>query len=318
MSGGLFKPLAAAATEYRTWATDPRPRMPIGYPIFDSRTNGGAARGEVILFQARSQVGKTTFALNVIENLGGEHCCIFFSLEMNARYLVPRLAAMHTGVPTSEIEMAFRTTGDHLSIIQTIKDFPFLAVPDKPAMSLREMKQVVEEAEEKFGRPVDFIVVDFLELIGGANSLSTVDKIDGLTRKFKDLVRELNVVGMLLHQVGRESGGTGADVLDITSSRYGGEVSADYVLGAYRPCLARGISTEEYEKSQWWYYLQFLKTRGGSGLHPEGLLHQFHPETMRITPWPTVQERFEHMYTQGTRMAAGEPDHNDQRARVGA
>lgn len=309
----LLKTLAEAASEYRTWATDPRPRMGIGYPIFDARTNGGAARGEVILFQARSQVGKTTFGLNVVNNLGAEHAAVIFSLEMNARYLVPRLAAMHTGTPTSEIEMSFRNQGDHQAIIETLQAFPMLAVPDKPAMSLKEMQTTLLEAQDRFGQRIDFVMIDFLELIGGTNALSTVDKIDGLTRKVKDFARLNDLVVMLLHQVGRDSGGAGAEPLDITSSRYGGEVSADYVLGAYRPALRKGITQQEYMAERWWYYLQFLKTRGGSELHPEGMLHQFDPETMKISEWSQAAATDPALfYTQGQYAAAGEPEHQEQ------
>lgn len=281
----LLKPLVDAANEYKVWASDPTPRLGIGYPIMDSRTNGGAAKGEVILFQARSQVGKTTFALNVLNNIGGDHGALFFSLEMNARYLVPRLAAMHTNTPTSVIEAEMRSGVYSQAIAQTIQDFPFLALPDKPAMTIKEMHETIEEAEQRFGRKVEVVAIDFLELIGGAPSLSTVDKIDGLTRKIKDFARTHDVVVLLLHQVGRDSGGAGAEPLDLTSSRYGGEVSADYVLGAYRPCLRKGITQDQFLTERWHYYIQFLKTRGGSELHPEGLLHSMNPETMRIAEW---------------------------------
>lgn len=288
----LLKTFAESAAEFRQWATDPRPRMGIGYSIFDSRTNGGAARGEVILFQARSQVGKTTFALNVVNNLGPDAVCVFASLEMNARYLVPRLAAIHTDSSTTEVENAFRNFGDHPAILQTVMDFPYFAVPDKPAMSLRDMTAVLDEATQRFGRRPDLLIIDFLELIGGAAALSTVDKIDMLTRRVKDLARDRDLVVLLLHQVGRGAGETGAVPLDITSSRYGGEVSADYVLSAFRPCLRAGITQDEFLRERSWYYLQFLKSRGGSELHPEGLLHRFDPDTMRITEWTPEQIGF--------------------------
>jgi replicative DNA helicase len=289
----FFKPLAEIATDYKRWATDPNPRVPTGYPIMDGRTNGGAAYGEVILFTCRSQVGKTTFALNVINN-NVERPAVFFSLEMNGRYLIPRLAAMHTGTPTDQIEREMIDSGSSPAVVKTVNDFRRLSIVDKPAMSLKEMGQAMGEAQERFGQRVQIVVIDFLELMGGVASLSALDKIDGLTRKIKDFSREWDVVTVLLHQVGRGEGDSGDKPLDLTSGRYGGEVSADYVLGAYRPCLRRGITQDQYLEERWHFYVQFLKTRGGSEIHPQGELHMFDPHSMRISwPYPPTPFSFE-------------------------
>ena len=48
-----------------------------------------------------------------------------------------------------------------------------------------------------------------------------------------------------------------------------------------------GITQEEYLSSVSDLRLQFLKTRGGSEIHPEGISHYLNPRTMRIS------ERFE-------------------------
>jgi KaiC/GvpD/RAD55 family RecA-like ATPase len=288
----FYKPLSTVATEYLAWATDPNPRVPTGYPILDSRTNGGAAYGEVVLFNCRSQVGKTTFGLNVIANNIGRPC-VFFSLEMHGRYLIPRLAAIHTGTPTEDIERQMRATGRSPEVERTVNEFGRLAIIDKPAMTLKEMGQALEEVQQTWGQRVELVVIDFLELMGGIPSLNKVEKIDDLTQKIKNFARQYDVVVLLLHQVSRTEGGGGELPLDITSGRYGGEVSADYVLGAFRPCLRKGISQEEYLHDRWLFFVQFLKTRGGSEIHPEGELHCFNPHTMRISyPYPAAQFSF--------------------------
>lgn len=283
----FFRPLTDVALDYRRWATDPRPRIPTGYELMDSRTNGGAAAGEVIMLTCRSQVGKTTFALNTVVN-HPEVPTVFFSLEMNARYLIPRLAAMLSGTPTDQIEKDMMTTGRSAVVEEAVELLsPTLAVLDKPAMTIKEMGISLQETQQAWGQKVRYVCIDFLELIGGVPSLSTVDKIDGLTRRIKDFAREHDVVVLLLHQVSRSEGDEGDKPLSITSGRFGGEVSADYVLGAYRPCLAGGITQQEFLTKRWYFYLQFLKTRGGPEIHPQGELHCFDPNTMRIThPFP--------------------------------
>lgn len=280
-----FRPLAAVASDLRAWALDPRPRIGIGYPIMDSRTSGGAARGEVILFQARSQVGKTAFAVNVFANNKGNRT-IFFSLEMHARYIAARLAAIHTGTPTSFIEDELRSTGQSKALAVTVDDYGrSLVIVDKPAMSLKEMNLAVDEIEHEWGDTARLICIDYLELIGGIPALSQLEKIDQVARKIKDFARERDAVVLLLHQVGRSAGGAGHLPLDMASGRYGGETQADYVLAAYRPCLRPDITQRDYLSERHDFRLQFLKTRGGSEIHPEGVAHYLDPETLKISEW---------------------------------
>src|SRR5579862_7723563 len=111
-----YRPLPDVIREAHEWAISPHPRLPTGYPFFDDRTDGGAAPGEVILFTARSSVGKTTFALNVMENLAGTPTAMF-SLEMHGRYIAQRLAAMHNLTTTHEVvDLAKR--GDNTPFIR--------------------------------------------------------------------------------------------------------------------------------------------------------------------------------------------------------
>lgn len=280
----MFKPLHQWAKDYAIWATSPQPRVATGFKFFDSRTGGGAAAGEVILFQARSSVGKTTVANNIIVN-NPDTPIAFMSLEMHGRYIANRIAAISQGTSTKQIEYDLQATGKSQALIDTVERYQKLAIFDKPAMSLKDMATALLDTEEAIGEHVQLVVIDFLELIGGNMSLSAVEKIDGLTRKVKDFAREHDCVVLLLHQVGRGEGGAGHEPLSLTAGRYGGEVSADYVLGAYKPCLRPGITQAEFYTEKWQIYLQFLKSRGGSDLHPAGLLHQINPETMRITEW---------------------------------
>jgi replicative DNA helicase len=282
---GFYRPIEDVVREYANWATSPQPRIPTGFPILDDRTQGGAAMGEVILFIARSSVGKTAVACNVVIN--ARVPTVFFSLEMHGRYIAKRLASVHTGMPDAQVEYELRTTGRCEALSALVDDYPQLAIIDKPAMSLKNMREAMHEVTEAWGEPPQLVVMDYMELIGGVPSLVAAEKVDQVARKIKDFSREHDCVVLCLHQVGRGEGGAGAEPLSLTSARYGGETQADYVLGAYRPALAAGISQEEYGQKRWEVWLQFLKTRGGSQLHPAGMLHHFDVNTLRISQeWP--------------------------------
>jgi hypothetical protein len=145
------------------------------------------------------------------------------------------------------------------------------------------MGLAIDEVTQLWGEKPRLIAIDFMELIGGSPTLGQVEQVDKVARKVKDLTREHDVVTLLLHQVGRGEGGSGHMPLSLASGRYGGEISADYVLGAYRPCLRPGIQQDEYQREVSHYFLQFLKTRSGGEIHPSGLLHYLDPHTVRIS-----------------------------------
>lgn len=285
----LLRPLDEIAEEAKAWATSDHPRIGIGYPMFDDRTSGGAAQGEVILFTARSSVGKTAFAVNVIEN-NPDVPTVKFSLEMHGRYILNRLTAAHTGTSTATVENQLRLGVDTL-VQRTVDDFPRLAIADKPGMSFKDMHVALAEATERWDERPRLVVIDYMELIGGVVSLEAASAIQKVSRKMKDFAREEDVVLLCLHQVSRGSGAEGHMPLSVTSGNLGGETAADYVLGAYRPCLEPGIGQQEYLRRRPQYMLQFLKTRGGAEIHPAGMLHHYDPLTMRISD-PANPERY--------------------------
>lgn len=281
----FFRQLSETVAEQVKWATTDHPRIGTGYEFFDSLCGGGAAEGEVILFTARPQVGKTAVACNVIRH--NRHIpTVFFSLEMHGRYIAQRMAAIHSGVSTRTIEIELAETGKSPQLEQLVEDFQALTIIDKPGMTLAHMSQAMEETKQAWGTRPRLVVIDFLELIGSPGAIDALGQVDKTARKLKDFAREHDVVLMVLHQVGREAGGDGEKQLSLRSGRFGGEMSADYVLAAYRPCLAPNITQHEYESKQSEIWLQFLKTRGGSQIHPHGSRHRIDPVSMRITPDP--------------------------------
>lgn len=281
----LFRRLEETVAEQIKWATTAHPRISIGYDFFDRRTGGGAAEGEVIQFLARTQVGKTAVACNIVR-FNREVPTVFFSLEMHGRYIAQRLAAIHGNVGTRQIEEDLATTGQSSHLNQLIVDFPQLSIVDKPGLSVKAMSVALAEATEAWGVRPRLVVIDFMELIGGVPGMDSISKVEKLAPLIKDFSRSEDVCTFILHQVGRGAGGNGDQPLSLLSGRYGGEQSADYVLAGYRPCLAPGIDQQTYEALEDQIYFQFLKTRSGGGTHPGGMRHRIDPVTMRITPNP--------------------------------
>jgi len=288
-----FKPIQATVREQLEWARQDHPRIATGFSIMDSRTSGGGAQGELVLFQARSGVGKTTFALNVINNVayGLKIPTVFFSLEMHGRYIAQRLAAIHFDTPTSEIEADLgQGYSRHLSGL--VSDFETLTIIDNPNMSFKSMGEAIRETELEWDQKVQFVVVDYAEYITGVRAMGSMEQVDMVMKQAKKFAREHDVLLLLLHQVSRGAGEEGHLPLTATSGRFGGEQSADYILSGYRTHLEPGIPMETMEVRQKLFHLQFLKTRGGHSTHPMGMAHNYDPESMRITEKVSRQMTF--------------------------
>jgi replicative DNA helicase len=278
--------------DYAKWASDPRPRIGLGLPFFDTRTHGGIARGEIAMVMAFSSVGKTTLGLNVIRN-NFDVPTLFFSLEMSGRYVAARLAAMEVPTTTSQVEYDYRT-GQHPEYIQPLVDkYRALVIEDKPSIKLSYAHDAYDLATEKLAEKnlgaARLVIWDYMSLISAAGLLGGAEKIEKLAVGLRDWTRERDVSSIVLHQVGKsDSKDSGADPLSLDSGKYGGYEPMDYVVGAFAPRLKRGIPSSEFERVKDDIRFQLLKNRAGPA-HPTPVEHWLDHRTMRLGDKRTLQ-----------------------------
>ena len=247
--------------------------------MLDNRT-GGVARGEVCLFIARSGVGKTLFGANLVVNTRGLPT-VFFSLEMQGRFIAQRIASMTYNVPTATLEeLVLQDDTRHLDAL--VKHYPTLSIVDKPGLKLKDFSLVLDEAAESWGvRPV-LVIIDYLELVS-TMGMGALEQIDGVSRKLKDWARAEDVALVVLHQVKR-SESDGWSPLTKADARYGGDVAADYVLGAFRPALNPVLSPHQQDARESEFWIQLLKTRTSGGLCMSGEEYWLNTQTLRLLP----------------------------------
>jgi len=155
-------------------------------------------------------------------------------------------------------------------------------VEDNPDLTVDEMEAVMEKYIEIHEQPPRLILIDYLELIRAFTD-SQMAKVQELARGLKVFSREHDVAVVVLHQVKRGDANAGHKPLDLTDGKFGSEESADFVLGMYRPSMNPAISQELRDSMDNDIRLQFLKTRTGGGIHPEGKQHYWNGDTGRIS-----------------------------------
>lgn len=284
---GIDRPLA------ETWEAPAGAREPLGDVIYDkivSITPGPVREvfdltvAEHHAFVCEDVIAhNTVWACNVLARIRSRQIpCVFFSLEMDAKFIAQRLAAITYQTTTHGIETETAVHGRSAVMDTLQRDYPKLLIEDDPTMTLRRMRNVMEEAAERFGQAVRLVFVDFLELIRASGAMEPSGHVEKLSQGLKVLARETDTTVIALHQVPRGEKNAGDQPLSLISGRFGGETMADYVLAAYRPCLRHGIEQDEYEALQEQWFLQYLKTRSGGDIHPGGVMHQLDRNTMTL------------------------------------
>jgi len=214
-----------------------------GFKDLDVRW-GGFRQSSLIIVAGRPAMGKTTFALNMAENVaanGGR--VMVFSLEMDAEELTEKTMSSRAGVFYSDI-----STGKFLdnteqsarlsNAMHGINSMD-LMIDERGTITLQQIRAAARKQALK--KPLDLIVIDYLQLVSGEPKQSIYERITELTRGFKQLAKELKCPVVLLSQLNRncdmrpygQNRPTMADLRDSGSI----EQDADIIAFVYRDVI---------------------------------------------------------------------------------
>jgi hypothetical protein len=227
-----FKLLGEQVADLRTLAANPRKRTPTGLPGLDTLILGPAP-GEVFTVIARSGVGKSLVATNVMANNPTARI-IFFSLEMPSHQCIQRLwshIAKRDG--REAVELINRNTIP-TEVDKVATALPYQVIVDTDGLTLGDMTVYIENYEAYYGFRPDLVIIDYLEEVGGAKASgegwtrteATASALKGFSKREK--------VGVLsLHQANQKTEPWEPPVQG--SAKGGGYTESDVVIGLWRP-----------------------------------------------------------------------------------
>ena len=167
----------------------------------------------MIVLAARPSVGKTSFAMNIVENIAfsskykeSPRHALVFSLEMSATSLAMRLICGRARVNMNDLRKGFVPRGQAEKLHQTSKEFQQapLWVDDTSGLSINQIRAKARRL--KMRNKLDFIVVDYLQLISTESRvLSRENQISEISRGLKAMAKELEVPVLVLSQLNRDS-----------------------------------------------------------------------------------------------------------------
>jgi len=274
------------------------------------RQMGGLQRSDLIVLAGRPAMGKTSLATNIAFNVakswksevapdgsikttnGG--IVGFFSLEMSSEQLATRILAEQAEVSSSDIrrgrihDSQFSKLVDVSNMMSKIP----LYIDDTGGISVAQLAARARRLKRQKG--LDFLIVDYLQLLTGSSKASSQNRVQELTEittTLKALAKELEVPIVALSQLSRQVESRDDKHPQLSDLRESGSIEqdADVVLFVYR---------EEY-------YLKNKEPKEGTPEHMtwQGEMEQVHGKAeviiakQRHGPTGTVQLSFEAQYT---------------------
>jgi replicative DNA helicase len=177
-----------------------------GFKDLDDMTSG-LQRGDLVIVAARPSMGKTTFAMNLVENavMAVDKPVIVFSMEMPAEQIIMRMLSSIGRINQTKVRSGKLDDEDWPKLsaaISKLKDRP-LFIDDTPALSPVEVRSRARRIVREHGEPA-MIMVDYLQLmqIAGSTEGRTAE-ISEISRSMKAMAKEFGCPMVALSQLNR-------------------------------------------------------------------------------------------------------------------
>ena len=225
--------------------------IPTGFKSFDKLTNG-LHEGELIIIAARPGVGKTSFAMNIVNHAAVEcgKVCAVFSLEMPKEQLAQRSMFSISGVNMAKGLKGNLDKDEYKAIWAAGKKLSDskLYVDDTSSVTPIEIISKCRRLKREHG--LDLIMIDYLQLMNGMGKYKDSSRqleISELTRNLKIAAKELGVPILLLSQLSRASEGRKDHRPILSDLRESGSIEqdADIVLFLHNPEKYNDVEVKE-------------------------------------------------------------------------
>ena len=176
-----------------------------GFADFDAKT-AGLQKSDLILLAARPSMGKTAFALNIVQNaaIRGNVPTAIFSLEMSKEQLVNRMLCSEAMMDAQKMRTGELADTDWPVLIEAmgpLSQSP-IYIDDTPGVSPMDIRSKCRRLKMEKG--LGLIVIDYLQLMSGSGkNESRQQEISEISRSLKAIAREMDAPVIALSQLSR-------------------------------------------------------------------------------------------------------------------
>ena len=177
-----------------------------GFDDLDKKT-AGLQPSDLIVVAGRPSMGKTAFAMNLVEHavMAGEGTVLVFSMEMPCEQLVMRMLSS-----LGRIDLSRMRTGDmheddwprFTSAVAQLRD-KALFIDDTPALTPNDLRTRARRVARESGQ-LGLIVVDYLQLMRGSGKVENrTNEISEISRSLKAIAKEMRCPLIAVSQLNR-------------------------------------------------------------------------------------------------------------------
>lgn len=239
-----------------------------GFHRLDRLTNG-LQKSDLIVLAARPGMGKTSFAMNVVEHAAVEDgkVCAVFSLEMPEVQIIQRLLCSNAEVSMSDALSGKLNENDWKKLAKASERLrkSRISIDDSSRVTPAEILSKCRRIKAK-NNGLDLVMIDYIQLMSSGKKTSEenrVQEVASITRDLKIMAKELDVPVIALSQLRRIQSGEP----QLTDLRESGaiEQDADMVMFISRPDVTASdedIKNGKVVKGE--AFLNIAKNRNGS------------------------------------------------------
>ena len=177
-----------------------------GFFELDDMMNG-LQNGEMIIVAARPSMGKTAFAMNLIEHISadGRQPTAVFSLEMSKQQLAQRMLCSRGAIDAHKLRKGMLQAHEYAHLANVVGELAKapIWVDDSPGLTPMELRAKCRRL--KLQHDVKCVMIDYMQLMDNPGVESRQQQISEISRGIKAVARELNVPVIALSQLNRGS-----------------------------------------------------------------------------------------------------------------
>lgn len=210
-----------------------------GFTRLDKLTNG-LQKSDLIVVAARPGMGKTSLAMNIIENaaVGGGAVCAVFSLEMPEVQIIQRLICSLANVSMADALSGKLSPNDWKKIVRASEKLKHckINIDDSSRVTPAEILSKCRRIKSKNNGKLDIVMIDYIQLMSSGKKgydENRTQEVASITRELKIMAKELDVPVIALSQLRRIQSGEP----QLSDLRESGaiEQDADIVMFINRP-----------------------------------------------------------------------------------
>jgi replicative DNA helicase len=225
---GVMSSLGEVAMEvYEMLEGSGRRGLETGFYELDDMLNG-LQPGEMIIVAARPSMGKTAFAMNLVEAMAGaNHSCAVFSLEMSKQQLAQRMMCSRAQIDAQRVRKGLLNAQEYQRLAMMVNEMNKMPiwVDDSPGLTPLELRAKARRLKQQ--HDIKAIMIDYMQLMDNPGPESRQQQISEISRAIKAVAREIGVPVVALSQLNRASEGRDGHRPRMSDLRESGSIEQD-------------------------------------------------------------------------------------------